>query len=121
MSGTEKGAQDVVRSVHKDPAHEAVIVELAGEVDLHCAGELRGVLLEQLKATPTRLVISLSEVSFMDSSGLATLVEALQVSKRHGASLTLVGLQPRVRSIFEISRLIGIFSVCDSLEEALES
>ena len=108
---------NVVKNVRQEKA--GVILELSGDVDLHHSVELRQVLLEELGRKPSRLVVNMSQVAFMDSSGLATLVEALQLSRRYGGQLKLVGMQPRVRSIFEISRLDTIFQTCATEAEAL--
>jgi anti-sigma B factor antagonist len=61
----------------------------------------------------------MTQVEFMDSSGLATLVGALKWCRRNGSQLKLVGLVQRVRNIFEISRLESIFQIYDSEAEAL--
>jgi len=76
-------------------------------------------LLETLGEQPAVTVINMREVGFMDSSGLATLVEAMQLSRRYGGQLKLVGISRRVRSIFEISRLDKIFQIYDNEAEAL--
>ena len=55
----------------------------------------------------------------MDSSGVATFVEAMQLARRKGSRLVLCDLQERVRSIFEIARLDMVFTIVDSTEEAL--
>ena len=104
----------------KSQVQESLILELAGEVDLNCSVELRGHLLESLETKPARLILDLSEVSFMDSSGLATLVEALQLSRKQAISLRLSGLQPRVKSLFEIARLDQLFELYDNQQEALK-
>ncbi|MBN2210840.1 MAG: STAS domain-containing protein [Sedimentisphaerales bacterium] len=98
---------------------QAVILELQGDIDLHRSVGVRGALLEVLHEKPSRVVVNMTAVDFMDSSGLATLVEALQVSRRQKTKLALVGLGARVRSIFEISRLDNIFTICETESEAL--
>ena len=55
----------------------------------------------------------------MDSSGVATLVECLQLSRRSGTTLLLCQLHERVLSVFQIARLDGVFDIVPSLEEAL--
>jgi anti-anti-sigma factor len=56
----------------------------------------------------------------MDSSGVATLVEALQMTNRSGVRLALYGMQERVRSIFEIARLDTVFKITETFEQAQE-
>lgn len=96
-----------------------VILDLGGEIDMKCAVDLRGEIMTILQEELQSLVVNMSKVEFMDSSGVATLVEALQWCRRHKKELKLVSLQQRVRSIFEISRLESIFDIYGSEEEAL--
>ena len=108
----------VVGSVRQ--AGDALIVSVRGELDLHNSPELRTKLLDQLNRTnPKRLVFEMDEVPYMDSSALAVLVEALQRLRKAGGRVFLVGLQPRVRGLLEIARLLNIFIVCKDEQEAL--
>ena len=104
--------------INTEAIEDGVMVRPVGEVDLSCAKMLRERLAEVQKDQPNRLIINLSEVPYMDSSGVATLVEAMQVSRRTGTKLVLCALQDKVRSIFEIARLDMVFSIVDSAEEA---
>jgi len=115
----KKAPQDVIKKIRR--SEKTVLIELKGDIDMGRAMELRGGLLEILEENPAALVIIMDEVEFMDSSGLATLVEGLQVSRKRGSSFKLVGLQSRVRSIFEISRLDKIFQIYENEIEALKA
>jgi len=106
-----------VKAVRKQG--DVYVLDVTGEVDLNRSVLLRETLLTVLQQKPRTLVVNLSEVGFMDSSGLATLVEALQLSRRYGGKLKLVGVQQRVRSILEISRLDRIFEIYPTEAEAL--
>ncbi len=99
---------------------DGVIVRPKGEIDLSCAAMLRKRLSAVQESKPLRLIIDLSAVPYMDSSGVATLVEAMQIARRNGSKLVLCGLQVKVRSIFEIARLDMIFTIVDSVEEAAD-
>lgn len=105
----------------KDVRHEdqALVLELAGEIDMQCSTELRDKFRELFRYKPQVLVVNMTEVEFMDSSGLATLVEALKWCRRNGSQLKLVGLVQRVRNVFEISRLDSVFQIYGSEAEAL--
>lgn len=94
---------------------------LSGDIDLSRSPIMRQELLQLAERGWQRLVIDLSAVSYMDSSGVATLVEALQQQRKHGGRMILCGLQQRVRSIFEIARLDMVFTIVESKEEALEA
>jgi anti-sigma B factor antagonist len=117
MSSSNLSPRSVVKNVKQDG--NTVVLDLAGDIDLHCATDLRGQLLETLQKKPHNIIIDMSEVAFMDSSGLATLVEALQLSRRYQGKLKLVGMQNRVRSIFEISKLDSIFQIYQTQAEAM--
>lgn len=107
---------EVIQSREQLP--DGVCVVLGGDIDLSRSPELRAGLLELVKSRPARLIIDLAAVPYMDSSGVATLVEALQQQRRHQGRLLLSGLQPKVRSIFEIARLNMVFTIVDTAATA---
>lgn len=100
------------------PISDGVQISLRGDIDFSCSANLRGELTEILDTKVDRLVIDLAEVSYMDSSGVAVLVEALRKQHGNGGKLVLCKLQQRVRDIFEISRLHTLFAITDSAEDA---
>ena len=65
------------------------------------------------------LFIDLSQVRYMDSSGIATLVEAMQTCMKQGARLRLVDLSPAVRDVFELARLQSVFEIFPDMVEAM--
>jgi anti-sigma B factor antagonist len=93
------------------------IFELHGEVDFHSSPELRSLLQKVLKKEPSNVLINLDQVSYIDSSGLATFVEALQKIKKYNGQLVLSSLAAAVRSVFEIAKLDSIFQLAASEEE----
>ena len=95
------------------------IVKLVGDVDMHSSPGLRTELLNVLNGKLSAVVVDLEDVPFMDSSGLATLVEALQVTRKKKIKLKLVNLSARVWSVFKIARLDTIFEIFDNEAEAL--
>lgn len=109
---------DMVPSTRREG--DAVVAVVHGDVDLHNSPELRTALLELLhKAKPRKLVLNLGGVSYMDSSGIAVLVEALGQMRRAGGKVYLTNLQSRVRSILEIARLNTIFVLVNDEASAL--
>ncbi|NOZ57296.1 MAG: STAS domain-containing protein [Calditrichaeota bacterium] len=95
------------------------VVKVAGEVDLYSSPELRKAILSQAEKRPSRLVVDLSGVQYMDSSGVATLVEGLQKLEQNGGELVLCGLGDMVQEVFKLTRLDSVFQILPSLEEAL--
>ncbi len=96
----------------------ATILRLFGEVDLNSSPELRARLLEVIDSQPKRLVLDLHGLKYMDSSGLGTLVDLKRRTEQRNTPLVLLGVQPRVRSLLEITRLSTFFRIVESLDQA---
>jgi anti-sigma B factor antagonist len=94
------------------------IVELSGEVDLHHAPELRSMLGEHAEAKRPALVVDVSKVEYMDSAGIATLIEYVQRAMSFGGRFAIAGAQQRLRAIFELVRLGEIFPIRPTVAEA---
>ncbi len=110
---------DLIGSVRR--TGDAVVIVVRGEVDLHNSPALRTEILKQLADTGVhRLVLNLAAVPYMDSSGIAVFVEALQKLRRAGGKICLTDLQPRVKGLLEIARLDTIFSICPDEAAALK-
>ena len=96
----------------------STIVRPAGEIDLQNSPSLRTALLALAEKKPKRVLVDLSAVSYVDSSGVGTLVEFKRRLERGGGKVILAGLQPRVRSVFEITKLDQFFDIVATLDEA---
>jgi len=101
-----------------DDAGKAVVVRLAGELDLYNAHEVREVLLEHSTRGPERLVVDLSGVTFVDSTALGVLIEARTKLPNRRAFLIAAPRQETRRAL-EVSGLDRHFGVHDTLDEAL--
>ena len=97
---------------------DAVVVQPKGDIDASRSRELQATLKDVFQSSPPRVVVDLGAVPYMDSSGLATLVEGLSLSQSSGTSFIVCALQERVRSIFEISRLDKVFVLADDVGAA---
>ena len=97
---------------------DGTVMRPTGDIDLSRAPAFRTHIAGVFQNSPMRVVIDLSAVPYMDSSGVATLVEGMQLATRAGAKFILIGLQERVRSIFEIARLDTVFTIEIDLEAA---
>jgi anti-sigma B factor antagonist len=100
------------------PVRDGVVARVQGEIDFSRAPDFRQELMGALQAEPPRLVLDLAGVDYMDSSGVAALVEALQAQRRRGAKLVLCNLQPKVRGIFDIARLDKVFPIAADVAAA---
>lgn len=97
------------------------VFPLEGEIDLHVSPEIGAALSRLIAKKPPKLVVDLSEVSYIDSSGLAVLIEAMQNVASYGGKFALAGLQETVRPIFEIARLDQVFQIFPTPEAALDA
>jgi len=103
------------------PDGKTAVVEASNEIDMHRSNEFQQELLRVLAEGPSRIVVDLSAVSYMDSSGVASLVKLLSRCSRQKVKLTLAGMTPRVRSIFEITKLETVFEIVSDVKEAVQS
>lgn len=97
----------------------AVVVLPEGDIGYHEAPSFRQYLRAGLDQKPSRVVVDLASVPYMATPGLATLVEALQGSKKTQIPLVLCCLNDRVRGIFEIARLHTVFKIVATRADAL--
>jgi anti-sigma B factor antagonist len=65
-----------------------------------------------------RVIVDLTHVPYMDSAGLATMVEAMKLSRRNEVRLVVMGLSPRVKALFEIAKLHQVMLIAETMEEA---
>src|SRR5438128_3539091 len=99
----------------------ADVLPLKGEIDLHVSPSVTASLNGMIEKKPERLVVDLSDVTYIDSAGLAALIGAMQKVEGYGGKFLLAGLQETVRSIFEISRLDQVFQIFPDADAALRN
>ena len=97
------------------------VFRVTGEVDLKSSPQLREKLQSALKEKPRAIILDMAGCSYIDSSGIATLVETLQRLKKDNGKMAIAGAAQRVKDIFEIAHLDGIFPMFATCEEARAS
>jgi anti-sigma B factor antagonist len=97
---------------------EPSVLPLEGEIDLHVSPRIAESLQQIIAQKPARVLVDISKVSYIDSSGLAVFIEAMQRIQKYGGQFGIVGMQETVRSIFEIARLDQVFRIFPDLEAA---
>lgn len=95
------------------------IVTVKGEVDLYSSPRMREALMTSASRKKPQVIVDLSGVTYMDSSGIATLVEALKLTRKQSGRLVIAGLSDRVREVFELARLESVFELSPSVESVL--
>ena len=97
------------------------VLGVSGEVDVATVPRLREQLHSLVAQGSHRIVVDLDQVDFLDSTGLGVLVGALKRVRTHDGELALVCTQPRIRKVFEVTGLTKVFSLYDSVDEAVSS
>jgi len=101
---------------------KTTIFDLSGDIDFANSPEVRQSLLREIRESPAqRVVVNLSQVRYIDSSGVASLVEGLKASRDLGSRFGLFGLSTAARETLQLSRLIKVFEVHENEEQALAS
>src|SRR5437660_1788983 len=95
------------------------VLPLEGEIDLHISPEVAESLRAMAAKKPKRIVVDLTRVTYLDSSGLAVLIRAMQDVQMYGGKLSLCGINADLRSIFEMARLDQVFLIDPRDDELL--
>ena len=112
----KKTASPGVQTPRKDRPN---VLPLKGEIDLHVYPAVTASLDAMIKKKPKRLVVDLSRVTYVDSTGLAAFIQAMQQVEAYGGKFSLAGVPETVRSIFEISRLDQVFKIFPDVDTAM--
>lgn len=102
----------------QEPTRGIAIIIVSGEVDMSSSPAVRNTLTPLFKPGMKAVVINLAQVSYMDSSGIATMVEGLQQSMKRGIHFRLAELNPSVWDVFKLARLETLFHIYPTTEAA---
>jgi anti-sigma B factor antagonist len=95
------------------------ILPLNGEIDLHVSAKVAASLMTIVAEQPARVVVDLAGVTYIDSSGLAVLIQAMQNVEDYGGTYMLAGVNENVRAILETARLDQVFLIFPHVDAAL--
>ncbi|PYV27049.1 MAG: anti-sigma factor antagonist [Acidobacteria bacterium] len=116
------GGSSVALEIVEKESHGATLLVLSGQVKIgEESNRLRDKLRELLGKGKTCLVLDLGDVDYIDSSGLGTLVSTFSTATRYGGTIKLANLTKRFREQLSITKLVTVFDVYDSAEEAAKS
>ena len=107
--------------VHMKTIHNIDIIEIKGDVDLYSSPKVRKIIIKLIQKKRPVLLVNLGEVTYMDSSGVATLVEGLQMINEYGGKLCIFNIHGAVRDVFELSHLDKVFNIYENETLAIES
>jgi len=95
------------------------VVELTGDVDLSCSPQAREIILDRLGAA-RNVLVELSAVTYIDSSGIASLVEGYQTAEKNNLEFGLVSVSEPVMRVLQLARLDTVFSIHSSVADRLQ-
>jgi anti-sigma B factor antagonist len=98
----------------------ATIFDVSGDIDFTNSPEVRQSVLREIRDAHTaRVIVNLRQVRYIDSSGVASLIEGLKASRDLGSRFILIALSTSAREVLQLSRLIKVFEIYDNEEQAL--
>ena len=101
---------------------DVTVIDAAGRITLgEGASAFRDMIRDLAAKGDRKLLLNLSEVSYIDSSGIGELVSGFTTVTNHGGSLKLVGLSKRVKDLLQITKLYTVFEVFDDEADSIRS
>lgn len=97
------------------------VLTLKGRLDASSSKSIKNCISSLIRQNRASIVLDLSAVDFIDSSGLGSLVSCLRLVNKLGGDIRIAGLQEQVRGIFELTRLHRVFQIYDDSETAVKS
>ena len=97
--------------ITREDKPDVVIVKLSGDVDMRSSPHLREELRELTRARAPRIEVSLEGVTYIDSSGIATLIEGLKNAHPYQGRFTLTGVNDNIYPVFELAHLTSVFDI----------
>lgn len=101
--------------------HKGIIIAvLSGDFDLYSAPSARDVILKHAATEGHRLLVDLSDVKYMDSSGIGTLIRLLQHTREKKGRLVFAGLQPSPHKVLDMANILPLLNTVATSEEGIE-
>ncbi|MFH1846597.1 MAG: STAS domain-containing protein [Candidatus Omnitrophota bacterium] len=107
--------------IEQEKKENLLILRLKGDIDINTSPDLKRSLDKMIGRKENNVVINLQEVNYIDSSGLATMVEILKNLRTHEGRLKLTNLTAKVKGLFEITKLDGLFDILTEEAAAMSS
>jgi anti-sigma B factor antagonist len=100
---------------------ERHVLAVRGEIDLFTAPELKQVLAESIEAGRIRIIVDLTDTTFLDSTALGVLIGAVKRLRSRDGGLAIVNIDENIAKTFEITGLDQIFTIVPTREEAIDA
>lgn len=106
--------------ITEEKKNDVIICRAEGEININTSPELRKSFDNFIKNKTTKILMDFKEISYIDSSGLATMIELLQRLKKIGGRFRIYNMDQKVKNVFEVTKLHKLFEIFDSEETALK-
>jgi anti-sigma B factor antagonist len=106
--------------IREEKVNDAAVCFLEGEVNINNTPELRKAFDGLISKGEKKVIVDFSAVTYIDSSGLATLIEMFQRLKKINGRLRFCNMEQKIKNVFEITKLHKLFDIADSRENALK-
>ncbi|MCF7878149.1 MAG: STAS domain-containing protein [Candidatus Omnitrophica bacterium] len=106
--------------ISEDKKNDIMAVSVSGEINIDTSPDLRKAFDQYAKQGIKKVIIDCANLTYIDSSGLATLIELMQRLKKIKGELKICNLAEKVKSVFEVTKLDKLFDICSNQEQAVE-
>ena len=106
--------------IAEEKSGDVLVCMLEGEVDINTSPQLRKAFEDLIKRNEKKVIVEFKSVSYIDSSGLATLIELFQRLKKIGGVMRFSGMNQKVKNAFEITKLHKLFEIFEDRQTALK-
>lgn len=97
------------------------LLDVEGDIDLYTASDLKDSIFEQIDIGKTNIIINLDQVTYIDSSGIGTLITSLSKIKKINGNMCIINVYDSVRKVFELTKLTTFFKIYANEDEALRA
>ena len=108
-------------SVKTEVKNDLIVCSIEGEIDINTSPDIKKAFGKLIAKKTPKIVINLTKVTYVDSSGLATLVEILKNMRTYGGKMRLSNMSDKIKSLFEITKLEKLFEIIADEAEAIST
>ena len=100
---------------------DIAILDIEGEIDLYNAPEMKEIVKKLIDEKKLKIIVNLSKVSYIDSSGIGALISSVTAIKKGNGAMKLINVYASVKKVFELTKLTSFFEIYDSEEAAMRA
>lgn len=98
-----------------------ILLDIEGDIDIYSSNDLKDAILDQIDYGKNKIIVSLKDVTYIDSSGIGVLITTLSKLKKINGDMIIIHVYDSVRKVFELTKLTSFFKIMKSEDEAKKS